>query len=581
MINIYNIFMIWIFFFFFLWMIDYYKNIKKIIKNYPNKDVLLASPMLSRIYLDQFFITNKKITFSFCLLYIFFIIGIFIILRFFILGQIIIIPIVDNYEPIINGFLIYICMCITIFLYKIVIQQLFLEEINKMYLYLISKNNYNYFNDKIQIRWCKFITGLIMILFTRISNLTYKKDLYPTSTWTFDEAMKMEYVHDEDEVSEYHFISHNKICLTFGYIAMFFVKKFYVIKLLFQLIGSIAKFFYDYIDNFIRIVPTVTLICVGLYELYQKTFDNIYYALFIYLIIKIKRDYCTFIANRSVEDRILSNYFYNNSIDYNIQRLYFFSNEVLSMENTFNVDAPQNYSFNFYRRKIIENSFNNFQKKYYDNNTNNLIRYYCLLTAIILTFIATFSDNYIFIIGNNMLIITWSYVFIGLLVIIIFTFFKVYKKLFYIFTIMHGIFLGYIILYPQLFLLNDEIIIQFFIVKINIILTDHEKVMYIYNYYDHLISSLPISSIYIDNMRFLLRQIDWAAFVSNTTSIQDLQYIIKIFICNMVDKALFPSTIISPSNNEFLSLIKIILGIGVTISLIQYYHNFFFLIIQA
>jgi positive regulator of sigma E activity len=73
------------------------------------------------------------------LLYIFFIIGIFIILRFFILGQIIIIPIVDNYEPIINGFLIYICMCITIFLYKIVIQQLFLEEINKMYLYLISK----------------------------------------------------------------------------------------------------------------------------------------------------------------------------------------------------------------------------------------------------------------------------------------------------------------------------------------------------------------------------------------------------------------------------------------------------------
>lgn len=141
-----------------------------------SKEVLKSSRELFTLYLDQFYIKNKVITFSLFFLYIFGYSLIFIMLRYAYLGQINSIGFLKSNGTIWLIISNYIQVIITIILYKLLLDVLFNKEINKLYLYFMSFSWYNTFYTILNFKIAEYLLGCIRLPCYRIATLTYEED---------------------------------------------------------------------------------------------------------------------------------------------------------------------------------------------------------------------------------------------------------------------------------------------------------------------------------------------------------------------------------------------------------------------
>jgi hypothetical protein len=581
-----------------------YRNIL-IKRKYGSLEDIKNSRLLTQIYLDQFFITNKFYTFSMSILYMFGMVIIFIIIRYMYINNITqIIPQDSLYTPILQIISGYIIISITLILYRSFLIILFKKEINKLYIYckqfLLSYN----IQTLLEFSLGKYIFGHLYVITYRLGTLTYKYPRFPTSLNTQDwHDANIEYLFDD----EVNYDVRNKIYISCMYKMQDISLKYIYIQKVFRFLAYIFRYIYKHIHKLYQPFPYFLLILIFLMELYNKQLKYIYIVLFIILIMKIKRDLYVFIQNRNGSiDFALNNYFYKNKLNYEKQRIYFYSKDNVDIVQVYN--SMENHAL-FQEDELIEYMYDkNFIREYFYSNREKGIyrRFFAIIGCLIIAYYLLFYNHMgikdvISLVPTGIMMyahyytyyIPWNTAYKENIDLEYFNYVynRNYNIIFWIFAIIQGYIFWLLLLKPEIIFMDTEVLLElpFNLIKIIKIYTTEEKIMYLFQYFEYNISTMDIDKEYI---RHIIRLIDYHDLIDNNVKLQDLQVYVKLLIDNynyyesfektmkeiMVE--IYTSEKVKVKENSWYTLLKNVLIISSITSTLLNINNLWIIIIK-
>lgn len=555
------------------------------LKSSYTKEELIKSPTLAKIYLDQFYVSNKLYTFSMAFLYIFGMVLIFIIIRYASIDSVVNLYNKDHLsKSILEITSIYILVFITLILYRTLITMLFKKEVNKLYIYITQFPWHYRVEDFIKFKLGKYIFGRLYLLTYRIASFSFKEKMYPIAFGGDDE-----YLIDD----EYNYVIYNKKIITWAYDMKDLAIKYIRIQKLFRILAYIFGFIFKHLSNINEQIPYFAVIMIFLIDLYNQTFHHIYLASFIFLLIKTKHNLEMFIESRIYYDRYLTEYFYKNEIPYEKQRLHF--NKDIDIIYKF----PSKTWFLFSHIKdVIEYTFDDFTFKVGNEYMKRKRREKGIYRRflIIITFIGI---GYYGILKNIYLEIDNIPIIILLtpIIVMIYSHYKTYHSLtfhegldeeecvysrtyniiFWIATIIQGYLFWILILKARLTFIEAEILLElpYDILKITKIYTLDEKIMYLYQYFEYYIQQQNMQEIDSEYIRYMLRQINYEILIDNTVMLKDIKVYIKLLVDNYYFNKMYytewlPKYFVNEEINPWYILLRNTIGIcAITLTLIQ------------
>jgi hypothetical protein len=536
-------FLLWLIILSIIFFMNYVKARKE--QGFP-LEKLKSSKEFFRVYLDQYYIKSKVITWFFCFLYMCGTSLIFIILRYAYLGHVTHIDFIMNItNTALLSVLTYIQVIITIILYKALLNRLFIKELNKLYLLLRMGFLERLCRFLLQLKIGQYVLGCLRFVCYRIGTLTYKENLYPLSS---KESL-------EDIPNDAYEI-HNKIFINIIYKVQEIARQSLVIKKFFRILAYILRFLHIHIAGFNTQLPYFTIMLIFFIELYNKEFKYIYIASFILILIRTKRNLEYFILNRNLGlDNTISEYFYKNDISYARQRLSFFSTKkIIIIANP--LDTASNQKLYLEHHAIVDYILSNF--KDIRNNLHHLKRkqgvyrrffIVCASTCIIGYIIANKSLAYQiegFTFSNMVLLLP--------LLLMIYTGYNTYyvttynqawvyslkhNFLFWIVAGIQGYIFWILLLKPELIFINSEVIFDY-LITIRKIYTIDDKILYLYHYFEHSVQKVTIitpegqmyklTELEKEFLRYHLRQTRYNERITETTSLREIQdYIYRLY----------------------------------------------------
>lgn len=293
--------------------------------NTVSREALKQRKEFLQVYLDQYFITNKPLTFFLYFIYIFGISLIFILLRLMYLGQVTPVEVSDSK---LSYVLSVFKLLITIAMYKLLLDSLFDKTLLKSFIYLIQFSWYRRFKKIISYKLGEALLGPIRLLCYRIATFTYKNEEYIVGKLP-------KFIH----VNEYDYFLCTQRIQPLANKAQDLAEQYPIVQKCFAFLAYILRFIHIHISEVNKQLPPIILGLIFLYELYNKEFRYLYLASFIILLIKTKHNVGYYISSRdSTKDRKLSYYFYKNEINYKVQRVSFLRQEGI----TINMRTAQN-----------------------------------------------------------------------------------------------------------------------------------------------------------------------------------------------------------------------------------------------
>jgi hypothetical protein len=521
-------------------------------KKYTLSKELKQSKTSLKLFLDQYYIANKLLTFLLCLLYTIGICFIFIILRYMYLGH-------TNYLNFSCGndsmwpfIFFHLKLFITLVLYRALLKSLFKEELNKLYLYINQFVWRMTFYKVMTFRLGDYIIGCLRVPCYRIATLTYKEDLYIPGELP-------EFIHED----EYSYFIDNKKVIRLILKGQDFAKQYLLIKKIFVIFAHILRFIHVYISEVNKQLPYFILGIIVILEIYNKELKYSYIVSFVFLLIKIKRDLVSYISERSsMHDYTLSRYFYCNEIDYAVQRMYFFQNNLLTIDKP--IYTEQNKVLFRSPDKIVDYICNHFQflpnNTEYDKRKEGFYRRYLIIISFIFIASYIFYNNIYYYGFNNEYYHIGDFTFDNkaflillpsLIIIMIYSSYKTYYPinyeedpwtaewkysrnhniLFWIAAVVQGYLFWLLVLKPALILPNSEVLLNSF-VKITRIYTLEDKIMYLYNYFEYHITHTGLTIKEQEDLRSILRNIDYTNIIeiNDATTFKEIVEKIKEFI---------------------------------------------------
>jgi len=493
---------------------DYFRN-KRYFK--PTYEELKNSYPLFLKYIDRYYITNMKYTILACLMYFLGTIMLFLIIRYMFLGQLSILMRLDKSIVIINyGFIIiiifkYIACFLSVFFYKILLQILFYKEVIKLRIYLISFFTTNFivlgnYWGKLYYYWVpigQYICKFFWILSYRIATQSFHDKLFEGEFDDYKDTLL-----DYEEWSYYNEIYKNIYFQKILTKTMMISKKYILIANLFYLNAKLFKFLSKHVSSgLFKFIPQMCLFLCILYDIYNRQIYIINYATYIYVIYYIIRN--AFKFEHSVDISVsqkLSKYFYKNDFPYSAQRTYILEEELYSNNKKSNQNDSLFYSHNTGRDTgefgIIACVLRNITKdpsfSAIDRKTTFMYLRFTIFLAffiinififykinLIINIFNTEVSNLILFFPNLLMLICTANIYYGI-INEEFTKDEEYSKYIYnikysipywILVILEGYLFYLILLKPELFLLNTEILIElpYNILKITKIYSAEEK----------------------------------------------------------------------------------------------------------
>jgi hypothetical protein len=455
-------------------------------------------------FIDKYYITNLPYTIFATLIYIFSTILIFLVIRYILLGQLVTIMRVDisdnivNYIEIFRGILFILC----IYQYKTVITIIFYIEILKLRIY-VEKYTIRY-----TIRYFCFnpfgqnLCTIIWILSYRIYTQTFRADIFDTDFDVFKHELL-----DYDE-TDYKELYKNFYLIKIMKILMGISKKSKMVAHLFFLNAKFFKFLSRHLSCYrnlgpglFKFIPHMLLILSLLYDLYNREINLVYYTSFLYFLFYAIKNYCKF--EQQLDDNTifkLYEYFYQNNILYTIQRGYILASEefILNKQSRQNDNLKRLYkaSAEDLEEGVIYAIFNHLKISQYLTHYGYYYNFLYLRATFILAFIII---NIFIYIKIDLTITIFNFVvskvvIFTLCIFLIFIASKIfnrakifeeftkdegaegheYKKkyniIFWILAMLQSYLIWIILLQPEIFLMNTNILIELpNILKIEII----------------------------------------------------------------------------------------------------------------
>lgn len=548
-INIFYYLILICLFFFFILFITRYREINK--NNAGNKEELKLDFFLAQKYLDQFYVKNKFYTFSITFIYIFNIIIIFIIIRYMAIGNVIqTSPIEFNYITLLHIIILYIIVIIFISLYMTIMSLLFKKEVIKFHIYLKQFFWWYTVKNYLDFKFFDYIFGSLYIITYRIATLTYKEHMYPIPYNFSEDEIEYGFLIDDDS----NYIIYNKKVIHWAYNAKSLSKKYPLVQDAFKLLARIFRYLFYINKNLYKPLPYFIFILIFFIEIYNKELKYIYLVSFILIIIKTKRDLCTFLDTRDLGyEGHLSSYFYKNSKDYKKQRLEFlneknliYDNKVISEENRIIYRSLNNYIDISFNNFIIEPYFNPVDKKIQDYFKRILLCIFFFILGYYLLFKTNLNSNNISIgilLFPLLLMLYFNYKTFRLYDYIEMLPMEEYKYkysfihniFFWIFTFIQTYIFWIFLLKPQLVFLDNDVLWDF-IITIKKVYTVEEKIVYLFQYFEYCSSLTESSYMYIDReyLRYIIRQIDYNRLIDENITLKDLQVYINLLLDNQL-----------------------------------------------
>jgi len=548
----YSIILLWLGLLSLIICLSFRKTIKQ---SSPTKDELKKSKILFRIYIDRYFVANKIKTFGLCSIYIFGNSLIFILIRYMYLGQItslMISPVTSNIWPLI---VIYLKLGITIILYKILLDVLFKNEINKLYLYVRHNRWYwHTLHNLLHFRLGEYLLGCLRVPCYRIATFTYQEKYIPGNLPEFIHGDENDYLSKNDTII--------RLIKKLQELAM----QYRIIKDLFVVLAYILRFFHIHIRGINEHLPYLLLFIIFSIEFYNKEFQYIYIASFIFLLIKTKRDLTLYNDKREpyTYDPILSRYFYCNDIDYKIQRMSFYHDNKIAIDS--NISSYQNRALFRDHDNILDYIFRDFKNDNdpkYKRRTSGVYRRFLLTLTIlcIISYLLIYKSSTYHIEGLIFVYIPLVILFIPILIMIYCGYKTYYPKnyeedptnadwvysrkhniIYWIATIIQAAILYILLIKPELSALHNDILFDT-IIKITKTYTVEERIMDLFTLFEASIQNMQISLKINDQeyvkifteleqeyLRYYLRQQDFSNIISSTTSLKDIEkYISQLY----------------------------------------------------
>jgi hypothetical protein len=557
------------------------------LKSKYSKEELIKSPILAKIYLDQFYVTNKLYTFFMTVLYVFGMVIIFILIRYASIEDIVsLLPKNNLYTSLLQIVFVYLMVFVTLMLYRTLIIMLFKKEVNKLYIYLQQLNWYYEVKNLIRFKLGNYIFGRLYLITYRIATLSYKESMFPIDIGGDDHYLL-------DDEADY--VIYNKKVIGWAYKMKDLATDDFKIQKLFRILAYIFGFMFKHVSNLHRQVPYFIVIMIFLIDLYNQEFHHIYLASFIFLLIKTKHNLETFINHRSYYDIYLRDYFYKNEIPYEKQRMHFYDNNVLTIQKSFTSMANKNLERNI--KDIIEYTFKDFtfdgdsQYKKTQRREGGIYRRFLILISFIGIGYFILLNTYLEVDNMPKIILLTP------IIVMVYSHYKTYHGLtfhegleeeecvysrtyntiFWIATIIQGYIFWILILKPQLIFIETEILLElpYDILKITRIYTLDEKIMYLYQYFEYYVQQINMLEIDTEYIRYMLRQINYEILIDNTVMLKDIKVYIKLLIDNYYLNKMFytdwlPKYLISEEINPWYILLRNTIGIcAITLTLIQ------------
>jgi hypothetical protein len=464
-----------------------------------SKEALKGSKQLFTLYLDQYYVKNKAVTFGLCIIYLFCMSLLFIMLRYAYLGNVNNIGYLANNNGMLLMVFAYIKVCLTFILYKLLLDILFKHEINKFYLYFMSFSCYRTYREVIRFQIGEHLLGCIRLVCYRIATLTYKENMYPLGMYS-----GLNYIHDD----EYDYVIHNKAFINTILKVQEQARQYIIIRKFFIILAYILRFLHVHISGINHRLPYFILVMVFLFELYNKEFKYIYIISFIFILFKFKSNCASFMHKRDIGyDFTLRDYFYKNKIDYALQRVSFFQDDNIIITKP--VLSSTNRNLYSEHHKLVDYIKDNFIRELYNAQDHRrkagIYRRFLILFSFFLSisYVSSTAALMYNVGGFTFFYMPIILSFIPLL-IMMYTGYKTYHPLmyqedprnadwkynrnhniiFWIAAIIQGYILWVVILKPELIISNSEVLLDS-VVKITRIYTIDEKIMYLYNYFEY------------------------------------------------------------------------------------------------
>jgi hypothetical protein len=434
----------------------------------------------------------------------------------------------------------------------------------KLHIYLYQFNLYfdfTSFIDKFKVS--EYIFGPFVVFFFRICSLTYEEDL--VMKWVED--YQKGFFHSEKYPDFFYIIDNerdhtfkNKHMVNLSYKCLALAKKYVFIRYIFMVLFLVSRFLYIHSREMKKYAYYFIYVMIFTIDIYNKSLDNIFLLLFLYVIIRAKHKYEDFLkGTRLTPKYALTEYFYENANDYSKQRLYFYESKEYVLETT--NKSKQDREIADKREEVIDYILNNFQKvpdhdvvKKRRHINSMYKRFFTLLYLSILGGFAIYNYNYSYVVEyvSNMtitIVIT-----IPLIIMSIchyksfyikgykdrykgpfkedhgfgwYTHTKEYNIAFWILALILLLIYWIILIRPHIFFMESEVLWNH-IITIKKVYTIEEKIMYIYQYFDHYVSRISnITEYEVDNMRYLLRQMDFSTIISENTTIKMIREYIQ------------------------------------------------------
>jgi hypothetical protein len=511
-----------------------------------SKEALKGSKQLFILYLDQYYIKNKMVTFGLCIIYLFGVSLFFIMLRYTYLGNINSIGFLPNTKVILSMVFSYIKICLTILLYKVLLDALFKHEINKLYIYITRSSWYHVCDTAVNFKIGEHLLGCIRIPCYRIATLTYKENMYPLDMYS-----ELHYIHAD----ECDYVIHNKIVVNTILKVQELARQYIIIRKFFRILAYILRFLHIHIDGINQRLPSFILAMVFLFELYNKEFKYIYIISFIFILLKFKSNLILFMDKRYCGyDFTLRDYFYKNKPDYALQRVSFYQDDNITVTKP--VSSAANKKLYFRHHDLVDYIKDNFIWKLYNVQNRKrkagIYRRFLILLGFLLI-IGYISSTKILM--YNVGGFTFFYMPITLsfipLLIMMYTGYKTYYPInyeedpwvagdwkysrthniiFWIATIIQGYLFWILILKPELIISDTEVLLDSF-VEITRIYTLEEKIMYLYNYFEYYMTRSGLTIEKQEELRHILRIKDYGEIIKDeTTTLKEIIAKVKDFI---------------------------------------------------
>src|SRR3978361_168146 len=568
-------------------------------------------------YIDRYYITNIVYTIFYAMLYLFSTLFIFIIVRYLTLGEISNLLKVDPKD--ISSYIVIlliikgIIFVLMLYLYRKLIEILFYQSLLHLHIYLHRNKFYSFLIKSIALYTGEYILKHLWILCYRIATKTYNPDLFDQefSKWYYQMIVS----------DEHNYIIKNDFIKNGAHWFSLLSHKYIIVSKVFYLLAYILKNILWHLDQKrFRLTHYTFLLLTALYDIYYHEIYSIYYASFIFLLLRCMITYFTFIRESKVSiTTSIMKYFYENTLPYNEQRFYILNHVDYTLNKTSNVNK-QLYNIIDFNPNVLFIIFNDF-KVYNQENFESDIRrkrYTSLMNLRLHTTFVFFILGIFLLLKSNLSVTLFNVneiinlplcFMLTPLAIMLYSNSKIYKciiideytteesyefiynkkynSLYWIMVVLQGYIFWHTLIKPEIFFMYNEELFNNIII-ITRTFTIEEKIMYLYQYFDYYIQSTGLTIEEQDLLRYKLRQVNFQEIIKEITTLKDIKYNLRYWIAeeyykNHVDIIERIMRLYTEKQNPWYDLLRntlVISGISTGILKTISYYNYFLTVLE-